>query len=185
MLKINYEDKSYSIKNSLEELLIKDYEKIASILNNEDKLTVDKWSEVMVYLGVPQDIVDDFDAFAFRDIIKQFNIIDINKSEILPTINVDGKEYVAFEETFKLTVKELALIEKVAQKNKDMWVGDVMAIIYKNPDVDKNMRYDNAHLKYKAELIRENVTADKSLPIIDYLSKRLIKDYEMITEDNG
>jgi hypothetical protein len=183
MLKINYEDKSYSIKNTLEELLIKDYEKIASILNDEEKLTVDKWSEVMIYLGIPQDIVEDFDAFVFRDIIKEFNIINVEKTEIPQYINVDGKYYAAYDENFKLTVKELALIEKVAQKNKNMWVADVMSIIYKNPSVDKTMRYDSGHLKHKADLIRENVTADKAIGIIEYLSKRLIKDYQMISEN--
>lgn len=184
MVKINYEGQIYQIKNKIDEMFINEYENICSFINN-DKLThMDKWSKVLVYLGVPEDVVDDFDAIAFKKIIEQFNLIKIKQSKIFKDLKLDRMNLVSYEDKFKLSVKELGLIEKACKDNKDFWIAEVMAIIYKNPEVDSKMKYDSAHLKYKAECIRKEITADKCVPILDFLSKRIIKDYEMITNND-
>ena len=60
--------------NSVDELLLKDFEYITSIFNDKEKQHFEKWSEIFVFLGLPEDVVDEFDTFAFIDIIKEFNI---------------------------------------------------------------------------------------------------------------
>lgn len=182
MITLNYENQSYKLKNSADEFLIKEFEHICSILNDTERHHVDKWSEILVYLGVPQDLVDNLDGFEFLEIIKNFNIDDTQYSpEIIKDIEIDGIKYQAYDETFKLTVREMTLIEAAVKKNKDRFLGDILAIIYKRTDVDKEITYDKAHIHHKAELIRKNITANVAMPILAFLGKKLIKDFNLIT----
>lgn len=182
MLKINYEGTKYSIKNKLTELLIKDYEKIASILNREDLILLDRYTEIFVYLGIPRDVAEDIDSYYFIECIQKFNLITNEPLNILQSIDINGTSYVAYENEFKLSTKERSLIEKYTESNKDSWIANAMAVIYKNPEIDSSLKYDKAHLEYKAQLIRDNITADKCIPIIDFLSKRAIKEYELLNK---
>lgn len=185
MLKINVKEKSYEIKNSVDELLLKDFEYITSIFNNKEKQNFEKWSEIFVFLGLPEDVVDEFDTFAFIDIIKEFNIINIKDKEIVKEFEIDGDLYVSYDETFKITVKEMSLIEHYIQKNADRYLGEIMAVLYKRPGFDKSVNYDKAHIHHKAELFRRTLTADKAVPFISFLSKKLISDYEFIEEQGS
>ena len=76
MLRIKYKEEVYEIKNSPNELLLKDFEYVTNIFNDKEKQHFEKWSEIFVYLGLPESVVDDFDTFAFIDIIKEFNILN-------------------------------------------------------------------------------------------------------------
>jgi hypothetical protein len=178
MININFEDKTYTIKNQVSELLIKDFEHICSILNDKEKNKIDKWSEIFIYLGLPEEVVDEFDSFAFINIIKEFNLIDVEGEDFAKEIILDDKTYIAYEDKFKLTVKEMSLIEYYVQKNENRYLGEMMAIIYKHPDYDKTINFDKAHIHFKAELIRKQITTNKAIPFITFLSKRLIKDNE-------
>jgi hypothetical protein len=60
-----------------------------------------------------------------------------------------------------------------------------MAIIYKRPGFDKTINFDKAHIHHKAELFRKNLTADKVIPFISFLSKKLIGDYELIEQGSN
>jgi hypothetical protein len=184
MLKIKYDERVYEIKNSPNELLLKDFEHIICIFNDKDKQHFEKWSEILIYLGLPEDVVDNFDSFAFIDIIKEFNINDISDVEITKEFTIGEDLYVAYEDTFKLTVKEMSLIEYYISKNNDRYLGEIMAVIYKRPGFDKIINFDKAHIHHKAELFRKNIMADKAVPFISFLSKKLIKDYESIEESS-
>lgn len=180
MININYEGTIYPIKNSVEEFSIKEFEQVCSILNDKEKPTMEKWTDVFVSLGMPVEVVDDFDATAFISIIKEFNIQSELNTEVKKEITLDGITYQAFDEKFKLTVKETAMIEGYIKKNENRYLGEILAVIYKRPDLTKDMHFDKAHLHFKAELIRKQVTADVAVPIINFMSKRLIKDFEII-----
>ena len=180
MLKINLNEKSYEIRNSMNELLIKEFEHITSLLNDKEKQYFEKWSEIFIYLGLPQDIVDSFDTFAFLDIIKEFNIFKHSDTEIVKEIEIKGDLYISYDETFKITVKDMAMIEGYIAKNDNRYIGEVMAILYKRPGFDKKINYDKAHIHHKAELFRNNITADNVVPIISFLSKKLVVDYELV-----
>ena len=182
MLNINYNGKTYSIRNNVEELLLKEFEEITKIFNDKGKLHFEKWSEIFIYLGLPEEIANELDSFAFIEIIKEFNIDNITSKEIIKEIIIDGDNYIAYNGVFKLTVKEMSLIEGYIKSNENRYLGEIMAIIYKRPGVDKNINYDKAHIHFKAELFRKNVTTDKAVPFISFLSKKLIKDFELINE---
>ena len=184
MLRIKYKEEVYEIKNSPNELLLKDFEYVTNIFNDKEKQHFEKWSEIFVYLGLPESVVDDFDTFAFIDIIKEFNILNKSNNDIIKDFTIDNETYIAYDEEFRLTVKEMSLIEHYIDKNDKRYLGEVMAVIYKVPGADKTINFDKAHIHHKAELFRKGLTADKVIPIISFLSKKLVKDYEFIQEQN-
>lgn len=185
MINLKFEDKTYSIKNRTDELTIGEFEDICIILNSDKLTKMDKWSKVFKYLGIPEEVIDEFDAFDFIEIIKQFNIFDEQSDEYVKELFIDEKKYILYYEKFKITVKENTLIESYIQKNSEKYIGELMAILYKLEDTDKNIWYDNAHIKFKAKQFREKVTIDNVLPIIKYLSKKLVKETDVIFEDES
>jgi hypothetical protein len=184
MININFEGTIYPIKNQTNELLIGEFEDLCAILNDEDETKINKWSEVFKYLGVPEHVVDEMDSFAFIDIIKEFKIFDEELSkDFIKEIEIDGKIYSSFDESFKITVKENGIIEQAVQKNDKKYIGEMMAVLFKLEGTDKTIWYDAAHLKHKSQLFRTTVTVDKAIPFINYLTKKLVKETQLIEND--
>lgn len=176
------------IKHSFSELTIKEYEVISSILNDNEKDYIDKWSEIFIFLGVDENSLDSMVVSEFIEAIKNFNLNqgDIT-DEIKQTITLNGIDYYAFknEEEFKITVKEMNFIENAIKHNDKRYIGDVLAIIYKNPQNDKTINFDKAHIHFKAELIRKEITADIAIPILNYLGKIVIKNFDLLNYETN
>lgn len=183
MIDIKFKNETYSIKNKIEEIVIKDFEQIINILNDKSKDFIEKWSDIFIFLGVPNEVIDNFDIGDFINLIKQFNLTEVNTKEIKKSITFNGIEYFAYEDAFKLTVKETILIESYIKKNDNRYLGELISIVYKNPEVSKDINFDKAHIHHKAEMIRKEITADIALPIIAFLSKKLINDFNPIIND--
>jgi len=186
MITLQFKTETYSLKNELNELTIGDFEKISSILNDTDKNYIDKWSEVFIYLGVPEYVIDNFEAETFIQIVKQFNLMDTKMSnkKIEKLINVDGIDYIAFDDDeFKMTVKQLVLIEDFIKKNPNRYLGEVLAVIYKGVNIDDNMHFDKAHIKHKAETFRKFVNANVAIPVLGFLSKKIINDTTLFEDE--
>lgn len=63
-----------------------------------------------------------------------------------------------------------------------------MAVIFKDVDLTKNEHYEEAHIKHKAKLFRDNITFDIAIPYIAYFSKEIIESLQMFKEvelENG
>jgi hypothetical protein len=184
MINLNFGGTIYSIKNQTNELLIGEFEDICFILNDESETKINRWSSVFKYLGVPEEVIDEFDSFAFINIIKEFKIFDEELSkDFIQSVEIDGKTYTSFEESFKLTVKENGIIEQAVQKNEKKYIAEMMAVLFKLEGTDKSIWYDAAHLKHKSQLFRSSVTIDKAIPFINYLTKKLVKETNLIEID--
>ena len=185
MITLQFKNDTYNLRNELDELTVGEFEKISSILNDTEKNLLDKWAEVFTLLGVPQDIIDYFDAETFVSVIKQFNFINEKKTlkTIEKVITVDNVDYVAYDgDEFKMTVKQLCLIEDFIKKNSNRYLGDILAVIYKSVNIDDNMHFDKAHIKHKAELFRKELSAKYAMPLLVYLSKKIINDTTVIED---
>ena len=79
----------------------------------------------------------------------------------------------------------MGLIEQFASDQKKDYLGELMAIIYKRKDLTKAEHFDKAHIKFKAKLFRESLTADKVIPLIAFLSKKLVDDVNLINSEYG
>lgn len=177
MITLKFGEESYTIKNQTNELLIGEFEEICFILNDQNETKINKWSKVFKFLGVPEEIIDEFDSFDFINLIKEFNIFneDLN-TEFIPEIIINNKSYVTNSDTFKITVKENGIIEEFVSKNNEKYIGEMMAILYKLDGTDKSIWYDKSHIKHKAELFRTQVTIDKAIPYITYLTKKMVTE---------
>jgi hypothetical protein len=184
MLNVKINDTTYRIKNSSEEFTITEFETICSILNDTSIPKYSKWSQIFIYLGIPEDVIDTFDSSAFVSIIKEFELESPTTNTITKEIIIDGYTYVAYDSEFFLSVKQMGLIEEFISKDSDKYLGELMAIIYKREDLTKAEHFDKAHIKHKAKLFREHITADKALPFIGYLSKQLINDAELLGDES-
>lgn len=182
MLNINFEDNIYPIKNSINELTIEEYEYIAYVMNDKTKGDYTKYSDIFVYLGVPPDVVEEFDAFAFRDIVSKSEF-DFNfDKEIFKEIELDGKIYTAYDDKFKISVREKKLMDDFIMKNPNSYISYCMSVIYKNLDVNKDMWYDSAHLKYKESLFKK-ISASYAAPLLAFLSKKIVNETDILEND--
>lgn len=183
MIQIKHGENIYDVKNLTTELLVKEFEEITYILNNKKLHTIERWSRVFKYLGVPEETIDNFDTTDFIELIKEYNLTTVLDTTITKEIEIDGWVYSAYDEKFKLTVRETALIENYIHKNDNKYIGELLAIVYKKQGIESSLHFDTSHIAYKAKLIRENITADVAIPLINFLSKRLIKDFDIIENE--
>ena len=174
--------KGYEVRSLTSELLLKEFEYISELLNDKEKLHFEKWSDIFVYLGIPEEVVDEFDTIDFIEAIKEFNIMNEQSNVIIKSFEIDNITYTSFEDVFRLSVKEMSLIEGYVKKNGNRYLGEIMAVIYKIGN-DKVINYDKSHIHHKAELFRKNIKADVAIPFINFLSSRFIKEVEMLDED--
>lgn len=184
MLSIKHNEKTFQVKSSINEFSIGEFEHITSIINDPDRDHLDKWSEIFVYCGLDREVLDDMDTFDFIKLIKEFNIFDVVGGEIIKTLELDGIFYYSYVTDFKISVKEMRMIEDFIKKDGNKYIANVMAVIYKREDTDKNINFDPAHIKHKASLIRTQITADKCVPIINYISQKLVKDFTILNAGN-
>ena len=182
MINIIIEDKEIPIKNLVTEFTIGEFEIITNIINDETENSLTRWSKVMKFLGLSEDVIDNFDTFDFMKIIEEFNEIKTQTYNYVETINILGEDYKIklIDGELRLTVKEMRIIENFVKKDSKVYIANVLAVIYKREDIQKELQYDDAHIKYKSELISKHITADIALPIMGFLSKKLTKDTEII-----
>ncbi len=66
-----------------------------------------------------------------------------------------------------------------------MYAGEMMAVCFKRTDLSDIEHYADAHLKHKAKLFREHLTADICVPYIMKVTELLVKSLNMNNEDTA
>jgi hypothetical protein len=185
MIKLKFNGEEYEVRNQLDEIKIGEFEDLCVIFNNEKESKIERWSNIFNILGVPIDVIDEMDAFDFINIIKTIKIFNNDNIEIPNKLTVNGKDYISFDEgeKFKLTVKENSIIEKYIQNNSDKYIGEILSVCYKLEGSDKSIWYDKSHLDYKAKLFRDNITTDKIIGLLRYLTLKLVEENNIMNDD--
>ena len=168
MIKIN----DYEVKNTVEELTVKEFEEVASIQNDAGLDYVEKQIKVFTTLGVPEDVIDSMDIVEFKNHVKAFNDVEPKEYPFLPEVEIEGYVYKAFDEEFKLSVRDLKHIESRVKKGK--YMAFMLAVIFKRTDLTKTEHYDNAHLKEKERLFSK-LPAAVAVPYVTHIGKELAK----------
>ena len=101
------------------------------------------------------------------------------KPELVSSLEIDGYTYVAFEEKFKLSVKDTKHIEKIMNSKHKGYISELLAVLFKRTDLTKVEHYSDAHIKLKAKLIRE-LKAEIAVPYLVEIGQKLSKH---ITKD--
>ena len=165
------------IKNKLDELTVDEFTEISSIMKDADKLSIEKYFDIMVYLGADEDKITDEELIEFA---KTINRSESNFSEDLKKyIEVDGRKYISYEDKFEISAKDLVLIEK--SLNKKDYYARVLAILFKREDLTKKEHYEEAHIKWKTELFK-SLNAMDYYSYILYITKKIGKNLYESTE---
>lgn len=177
MVSIKYGDKTYSIKNDVNELTIGEYEKINYFLNGDSDF-FDKWFSILDFLGLPKSVIDDLDANEMISIIKSINLSEID-SVYVPEIEIGGYLYKCEmkDDVPRITGKTFKFIEKVCKK--DYYIADIMAILFKRVDLSDVEHYDMNHIDYKASLFRKEKAAI-CIPYILLIADRYVKNIKSL-----
>lgn len=161
------------IPNQLSELTVQQFETITTIHARQDIDAIEKHLEVFESLGVPEADFEDVQIEEFKDYVRQFNDIK-GKPELINTIELEGYKYTAFEDTFKLSVKDTKHIEKVMSSRHKGYMSEMLAILFKRDDLTKAEHYADAHIKLKAKMIRE-LKAEIAMPYLVEIGQKLAK----------
>jgi len=183
-----YKVRDYEIKTSINEMTIAEFESISALLKNESLETIERYFEVLEFLGVPEAILDELTDEELFNAIKSFNTQAASK-ELKPSFELGGYTYRAYEDgtEFSLKARDLSYIEKAA-KTQTAWLSYIMAIIFKREDLGKSEHYADAHIKFKAKIFGE-LNAGEYYPYMLAVTERInqqITNYVKTTgADNG
>ena len=184
MIKINFNGKEFEAKNQPSEILISDFEKISTILNDISRDEIDKYIEIFSILGIPEEIIDNMDYDEFVAVIKTMQDNFVIDSSFKKEFEINGYTYRAYDgDEFKLKVKEMSLIETYVKKNETKFIGEMMAIIFKRTDLSKTEHFEPAHIKHKADLFREYLSAEIALPYVGLLSQKLLSNLMVLKNE--
>jgi len=161
------------VPNQLNELTVQQFETITTIHANTDLDAIDKHLQVFEFLGVPTIEWDNVEIEEFKEIVRNFNDIQ-SKPELVNTLEIDGYTYTAFEDKFKLSVKDTKHIEKIMHSKHKGYISELLAVLFKRTDLTKVEHYSDAHIKLKAKLIRE-LKAELAVPYLVEIGQKLSK----------
>lgn len=157
------------IPNKMDELTIEQFEKISQILNNQEFDNIEKYVEMFKYLGIKEEMWDDYPFSEFIKLVQDFNLDSYTPNEPVTSIELEGYTY---EAKMKLSVKETKLIEKIVNSKPNHYISDIMAIMFKRTDLSNTEHFTDAHLKHKAKLFR-NLKAEVCVPYIVFVTEKI------------
>jgi len=161
------------IPNQLSELTVQQFEDITTIHARQDIDAIEKHIEVFMLLGIAEDEWEDVSIEEFKECVKQFNNLS-GKPELQPSFEHMNYTYTAFEEQFKLSVKDTKHIEKVMHSRHKGYISEMLAILFKRTDLTKAEHYADAHIKLKSKIIRE-LKAELAMPYLVEIGQKLAK----------
>lgn len=161
------------IKNRVDEFTLHEFQTITSILADESLDKIEQWVKVFVFLGADENEVDGLDFSEFKEYVKQWNENQPNlDNSFLKSFDLNGYTYQAYDEEFKLNVKDLKHIEKIIKQKPSAYILDVMAIIFKRTDLSSAEHYTESHLKHKAKLFKD-LDASICIPYVNYIGQKI------------
>lgn len=164
-----------NIPHLVSEMTLKEYEFVSVILNNKNLDSIDKYVKIFKHFGVTEEYLNALDFNEFKELIKSFNESKPDTLEFKKELEIDGYVYRAFDDEFKVLVKDMKEIEK-AFKN-ERYICQLMAIIFKRTDLNDKEHYSREHIKYKAKLLGE-LKADFCLPYLVAIGNIFKEQYE-------
>jgi hypothetical protein len=181
MLTVRLNDIDYSIKQKVNEFTIGEFEQITNILNNSELDELEKYYEIFIVTGLSEEILEELEIKKFLELIRLFleeSEFNFSNLEKVKEFSINNRIYRAYEDEFKLKVKEMKLIEKYIKKNEKQTLSYILAILFKDIELTENEHYVEAHINHKANLIRENITANIAVPYISYFSEKFVNVFE-------
>jgi hypothetical protein len=162
-------------------ILLRQFEQMSIILNQEDKDAIEKYEEIFKSFGVTDDVLNEMTVAEFGKAIKDFvEESQKNNDVFVKEFDIDGYTYKAFD---TLKVKDLRIISKYQTSVR--YAGEMMAICFKRTDLSDVEHYADAHIRHKAQLFRDKLTADICIPYIVKVTELMVKGLSLGNEDTA
>jgi len=173
----------FELKTKMTEFTLKEFQEISSILNDPEIDSVDKYLDVISYLGCPEDVLVEIDSDEFLEIVNTFTADRIQNKELTRTIEIDNDVYEAYPEgkEFKLKAKDFSLIEKCIKRTPNKYILEVIAILFKRTDLTRVENYAKAHIKHKKKLFADQI-ADQYYPYVAFIHDKISKKVKSATD---
>lgn len=184
------EVKGYQIPNSPSEMTVGKFEGLSDIIRKkvmdssnpsepyEYETELEKWTDVLVFMGLPLEEIDDMELDEFMDVVKRFNQKDPNGFDVVKEVEIKGRTYKAFDEEFKIGVAKWNKLEKFVKQNPNRIIGEILAVIFEDTQLTKKEHLIDAHLKRKAVLFRKHMNAGIAVPYVAYVTQKLMQNQQ-------
>lgn len=181
MVNINYNGGTFQLRNEPNEIKLKEFEGVYNALNNDKLSGFEKYFKVFEVMGVPSEYLDAIDDEELLELIKAFNDIKVNNPIPAKSIEISGRNYVAYEgDEFKFSAKDLVEIEKAAKRGVTNFPSYCLAVIFKDDQLTPTEHRTSAHINHKASIFAENLSADFAIPYLSLIAKRTLKNLEKV-----
>ena len=186
--------REHEVRNFPQEFLLGEYENLTELIAgsvfdpskpNEKykfKSVVEKWCEVFVFCGLPEEVLEDLELDEFKASITQFNGKDPDGYDVEKEIEVLGKKYKAFEDEFKISVRKWEKLQYFVNKKGSKFLGEILAICFEDESLTTAEHKADAHIKNKAAIFRKNVNAGIVIPYLGFVVQRLYKQNQIVSE---
>jgi hypothetical protein len=173
MLEIVYDNQSFNLPSTFDELSIEQFEELTFILSGSNEET-EKWSKILIYLGLPESATFHIQADEFLDIIKEYTESFDTEAQLIEQIEIDGYTY---QWNGGLAIKDLQMIEAAVRNGKFLLKS--IAILYKRTDLSFKEHYEPAHIEHKMNLFKDSsVKARLALWPLNIITEKVIKKIE-------
>lgn len=171
--------KEYTMRNLLSEITLLETSKIAQIMADEKEDFSDKWLKVIEMLG-GRELVNVATAKVFVELVSAIEMNNV-KYELQDTIEVNNRLYKCeiTDGEVELSARDLAKIENIARKG-GAWLHEAYAVVYKDVMLTDNEHYDSAHLKHKAEIFGNAITAEQCSSMIFQINKQIVDNVQSL-----
>ena len=168
MIKIKFGEESYEIKNTIREITIFDFENISEILENDNLNYIEKWLEILKYLGVSEECIKSLDMTDLLMISSHFKFINnnINLKKIRKYIVIDNNRYYFRNKKSNILVKDIIELENIISSG-GRYAPKLISYLYPSNETSKS--------KYQSS-ISNDIKIDVLIPILNILNKNLKND---------
>lgn len=176
MITTNINGTDKFIRNELSEITIREFEYICKILVTETDY-VERYIRIFSIFGLSTDDITTIEAKLFLDLIKQFNMASWTNEVFVKEIVLDGRTLQSYTGSkYVLSIRDLSKIEQYIKANRENYVAEMLAVIYKEVTAPKELWYDKDHIDNKILLFRSFATADIAIPYINLIMNDIIKN---------
>jgi hypothetical protein len=174
MLEVNIDGNLFSIKQSPKDFTIGEYEDIVSIIKNDEFDEFDRYYELFLHLGIPQDLLDDFDIFNFKKLISAYNDLK-EENTMINEIEIDGVKYKSYDKEFSISLKQMRTSIDCIKNDNVRCLAEIMAIFFHEVGVSRDDNWNR--LDDRSDLFREKMTADVANPYFLEIIKKLYNEH--------
>lgn len=174
MLEVNIDGVLFNLKQDPNEFTIGEYEDIVSILKDPNTDEFDKYYDLFIYLGIPSELLDEFDIFHFKDLINGYNKSDKPMAPMVNTFQIDGVTYKSYDKEFKISLKQMMTAIDYVKKDNVRCLAEIVAVFFHDINLSREENWNN--IDDRAELFRERLTADIANPYFIELIKKMYEN---------